>query len=162
MQYRRAFQPGGMFFFTLVSYRRRPMFRRAIARSILRNAIRETQRRRPSVIDAMVLLPEHLHTIWTLPEGDADFSTRWRKINESFTRAFLASGGEGFDVTPGQSRKRHAGVWQARFWEHMIRDDCDYRRHVDYIHYNPVRHGLASCPHKWQWSSFSNWVKSGV
>lgn len=161
-EFRRAHQPGGTFFFTVITYDRRPIFRDRTARSLLRFAISETQRRRPFEIDAIVLLPDHLHVLWTQPPGDSDFSTRWRKIKESFTRSYLASGGHAVEVTPGQARKSQAGVWQPRFWEHVIRDDVDFRRHVDYIHFNPVKHSHATCPHAWEWSSFARWVRMGV
>jgi len=87
---------------------------------------------------------------------------RWRKIKEHFTDGYLTQGGRELPVTPGQARKGMRGIWQPRFWEHTIRDEEDFRRHVDYIHYNPVKHGYASCPHAWAWSSFSRWVDSGV
>ena len=171
----RAFQPGGTFFFTVVTYHRRPIYQHAHARAVLRHAIVETQRRRPFNMPAVVLLPNHLHALWTLPDNDADFSTRWRKIKEAFTRAYLdvkTTDADGrtrargsmkeAEVTVAQARKGLRGVWQPRFWEHMIRDDEDYRRHVDYIHYNPVKHGLCRCPHEWEWSSFRRWVAAGV
>jgi putative transposase len=161
-QYIRAFAPGCTFFFTLVTYRRRPLFRSSTARRILREAIAETRRRRPFTIDAFVLLPDHLHTLWALPDGDGDFSTRWRKIKEAFTRGYLAVGGREARVTSGQAAKAQRGVWQQRFWEHTIRDEVDFERHVDYIHFNPVKHGLVECPHAWPWSTFRQWVAKGV
>ena len=153
--------PGGTFFFTLVTYARRPVFRAEDARRMLRESFDRVRRNRPFTIEAMVLLPEHLHCIWTLPDGDAEFSVRWRKIKESFTRSFLATGGRESLVTPGQSRKGQRGVWQQRFWEHTIRDEEDRRRHVDYIHYNPVKHEQVACPHLWPWSTFARWVREG-
>ena len=161
-EFRRAFQPGGTFFFTVVTYQRRPLFNDAVARRALRDALEGTRSRRPFTIDAVVLMPDHLHTLWTLPEGDHDFSTRWRKVKESFTRQFRAENRGEPTVTPGQKRKSLAGFWQQRFWEHTIRDEDDFRRHVDYIHYNPVKHGLAACPHAGEWSSFARWVKADV
>ncbi len=159
--YRRYFAPGGTFFFTLVTLQRRPLFRSPLARRTLREAIRETRRRRAFSMPAVVLLPDHLHCLWTLPEGDADFSTRWRKIKESFTRGYLAAGGSEV-APPGQRRKGQRGLWQQRFWEHTIRDEDDFGRHMDYIHFNPVKHELVSCAHAWPWSSFHDWVRKGI
>lgn len=104
---------------------------------------------------AIVLLPDHLHAIWTLPDRDADFSTRWAAIKANFTRQFLASGGS--EAGPAR-RKGGRAVWQERFWEHVVRDEADFNRHLDYIHFNPVKHGLTTCPHSWEFSSFNRWV----
>ncbi len=184
----RFIAPGGTFFFTVVTYQRRPVFALPTARRLLRRSIREVQRRRPFTIEGLVLLPDHLHCIMVLPPGDADFSTRWRKIKEGFTRSYLAqcsvdrvidpsastrhSVGRVIDptswcrieplVSPGRVRKGLRAVWQQRFWEHTIRDDADFGRHMDYIHFNPVKHGHATCPHAWPWSTFSRWVHEGV
>ena len=168
----RASQPGGTFFFTLVTYQRRHIFADASARAHLRRSILETRQRRPFDMPAVVLLPNHLHALWTLPEGDADFSTRWRKIKEGFTRAWLRpsatavevsapSRGREAAVTADQQRQGRRGVWQPRYWEHQICDDRDFYRHVDYIHYNPVKHGVCRCPHAWRWSSFHRWAAEG-
>lgn len=158
----RAFVPGGTFFFTVVTYGSRPIFKQALARRLLRRAFDEARRRRPFEVAAIVLLPEHLHCIWTLPADDHDFSMRWRKIKEDFTRSYRAAGGSEGTISAGQERKGLRGVWQPRFWEHVIRDERDCQRHVDYIHCNPVKHGYASCPHAWPWSSFDRWVKDNV
>lgn len=160
--YRRSFAPGGTFFFTLVTFGRRPIFRAPAARRVLREAIRETRRRRPFDMPGVVLLPDHLHCLWTLPPGEHDFSTRWRKIKEAFTRAFLAAGGREGAPAPGQKRKGQHGVWQPRFWEHTIRDEDDFGRHLDYIHFNPVKHELVRCAHDWPYSSFHRWVRAGI
>ncbi len=160
-EYRRVLQPGGTFFFTAVTEQRQALFRSVTARTLLRTALQETQQRWPFVIDAIVVLPDHLHTIWTLPEGDADFSTRWSFLKSTFTRSWLAANGREIVVSDSRRRNRRRGVWQRRFWEHTIRDDEDYERHCDYIHYNPVKHGLAACPHAWPYSSFLRFVKEG-
>ncbi len=111
----------------------------------------------------MVLLPEHLHCVWSLPDGDTDFSTRWRKIKEGFTRAYLGSGvGVERSVTPAMRAKGNRGVWQQRFWEHTIRDDADFAGHMNYIHYNAVKHGHVNCPHAWPFSTFRKWVRRGI
>ena len=108
----------------------------------------------------MVILPDHLHTIWTLPSNDSDFSTRWKRVKAAFTRRYLAGTGE--DVSDSMRGKGEQGVWQRRFWEHMIRDQDDFNRHCDYIHYNPVKHGLVNSPLEWKHSSFKRFVDKGI
>ena len=149
MHYRRALTPGGSFFFTLVTDQRRPIFTSTETVEILRNAFRTVRASRPFSIDAMVVMPDHLHCIWTLPPGDADFSTRWRLIKTWFTKHCGADGCT-------------QAVWQPRYWEHQIRDEADFAHHVDYIHYNPVKHGLAQSPLAWPYSSFRRHVEAGV
>jgi putative transposase len=160
--YRRAFQPGGTFFFTLVTQRRVPILCRPLARTILNEAIAKCRTQRPFHLTAIVLLPDHLHAIWTLSDGDADFSTRWAAIKAHFTHEWLARGGYEVHGTESRAKHRNRGVWQRRFWEHAIRDEGDFERHLDYIHYNPVKHGLSACPHAWRHSSFAKWVKQDV
>ena len=159
--YRRMVRPGGTFFFTIVTAGRSPLFADEVARSILGACLREERIARPFVVEAIVLLPDHLHTMWTLPEEDADFSTRCSSIKARFTRRWLSGGGRESAVRPGQARKRQRGVWQSRFHEHTIRDDDDFVRLVDYIHFNPVNHGLAPHPGEWPWSSFHQHVQKG-
>ena len=103
-----------------------------------------------------------IHTIWTLQPDDADYSRRWGWIKKEFTKGWLRLGGAEQAVTVEQRRERRRGIWQPRFWEHTIRDADDFERHFDYIHYNPVKHGLVRCPHEWPWSSFHRWVHAGV
>jgi putative transposase len=160
-EYRRAFAPGGTFFFTLVTENRCPLFADERAREYLRLAILECQARRAFTLDAIVLLPDHLHALWTLPDGDANFSTRWAIIKKTFTQQWLRVGGREQATSDSRHRNRRRGVWQRRFWEHTIRDERDWVRHVDYIHYNPVKHGHATCPHAWPHSSFARWARDG-
>jgi len=150
-----------MYFFTLVTYDRREILTTDFGRTALRDAIERTRAERPWVTEAVVLLPDHLHAVWRLPEGDVDYSTRIGALKKRFTRTWLASGGAEADVLNGQSRHRLRGVWQPRFWEHTIRDARDFRLHVDYIHLNPVKHGLVAGPADWPWSSFARYVKMG-
>jgi putative transposase len=156
--YTRAFVAGGTFYFTLVTYRRRSILTSPEARQALRQAIRYTRARRPFAIEAIVLLPDHLHTIWTLPAGDADFSTRWRLIKYYCTRRLVQ--GLSCEARQSQSRLRKGerGIWQRRFWERTVRDEAEYQALCDYIHYNPVKHGRARCPHSWPYSSFRRFV----
>jgi putative transposase len=152
--YRRAFQPGGTFFLTLVTERRAPIFAANDARSMLRDAIDRCRIFHAFEFDAIVLLHDHLHLLMTLPIGDADFSRRITHFKSTFTRSFLAAGAGEQPRSPSRLRQRSRGVWQRRFWEHTIRDESDLLRHLDYIHYNPVKHGYVACPHSWPHSSF--------
>jgi len=149
--YRRAYLPGGIYFFTVVTLNRVPVFINEHRAEALRQAFRKVMAARPFQIDAIVVLPEHLHCIWRMPEGDADFSSRWREIKKAASRQI--------DTTTNSRNERP--VWQRRFWEHAIRDEEDWRRHVDYIHYNPVKHGLVNRPGEWTWSSFGGAVAKG-
>ena len=130
--------------------------------SLLRSAIERTRERFPFDVDAIVVLADHLHTIWSLPQGDSDFSTRWSFLKRTFTKTWLSQGGQEQATTNSRRRNRRRGVWQRRFWEHVIRDDADFARHCDYIHYKPVKHGVATCPHAWAYSSFQRCVRAGL
>ena len=117
-------------------------------------------KKHPFNVDAMVLLPDHLHCLWTLPDNDQDFSTRWRLIKSQFTRDYEGKS----KLIPSRSRssKKEQAVWQRRFWEHVIRDEDDYVRHLEYIHYNPVKHGFVDAPSEWPHSTFHRYVKNGL
>jgi putative transposase len=160
MRYRRVDAPGATFFFTLVTEHRRPLFREAGTVALLLGAVEKVRSRHAFEVDAHVILPDHLHALWTLPDGDANFSTRWRLIKEAFTRAYIKT-----HEVPERSESRRSkgeqGIWQRRFWEHAIRDDADFAAHVDYIHINPVKHGLATAARDWPHSSFADWVARG-
>jgi putative transposase len=160
--FRRAFRPGGTFFFTLVTERRAPLLCQPLARRLLAGAIRDCRLSRPFDAQAMVLLPDHLHAIWTLPPGDGEFSVRWASIKATFTRGWLGANGGEQGRTGSRICGRRRGVWQRRFWEHLIEDADDFARHLDYVHYNPVKHRLAACPHAWPFSTFGKWVRRGV
>lgn len=109
-----------------------------------------------------MLLPDHLHAIWTLPPGDEDYSKRWAWIKKEFTKAWLAMGGTEQPQSLGRLHDGRRGVWQPKFWEHTLEDEDDFERHFDYVHYNPVKHGLVQYPYQWPWSTFHRWVKAGV
>ena len=160
--YRRAWVPGGSFFFTLVTNRRAKLFSQPAARDLLGSIFRECQLEWPFEINALVLLPEHLHAIWTLPRGDAEYPTRWGWIKKEFTKKWRRLGGAEERISAARKRERRGGVWQPRFWEHTLEDADDFERHFDYIHYNAVKHGHVKCPRDWQWSTFHRWVKEGV
>src|SRR5262249_28088128 len=155
--YRRNFLAGGTFFFTVNLANRRL---RLLTEHIdeLRAAVREVRERHPLTIDAMVVLPDHLHTIWTLPEGDSNFGSRWRLIKSAFSRSLPADE----LVSGSRVAKGERGIWQRRYWEHTIRDENDFARHVDYIHINPVKHGLVTRVRDWPHSSFHRMVEQGL
>ena len=152
---------GATYLFTVVAYQRRRILSDALARRLLREAMVHVRRSLPFDMLACVLLPDHLHCIWAMPDGDDDFPRRWRQIKERFMRAYLAGGGIGLPVTSNQRSQGRRGVWQPRYWEHRIRDERDYLRHRDYIHLNPVKHGYANAPEQWPWSSFHRHVALG-
>ncbi|HEV7281712.1 MAG TPA: transposase [Pirellulaceae bacterium] len=152
---------GTTFFFTVVTSERRRFLCTDFARSALRGAFREVRENRLFEIVAFVLLPDHLHTVWQLPPGDRDYSTRWSAIKASFTRAWNAAPMPVFGAPASRSGKRERGLWQRRFFEQTVRDERDLRRCVDYVHVNPLKHGLAGRVADWPWSSFHRYVRLG-
>jgi putative transposase len=155
-EYRRIYTPGASYFFTLnLQDRSSRLLTDHI--DLLRSAFRQTKTRHPFNIDALVVLHEHLHALITLPEGDADYSTRWRLIKTWFSRHLPDN------AKPATRRKfDEADIWQRRFWARLIIDESDYRNHVNYIHINPVKHGLVSRVADWPYSSFHRYVANGV
>ena len=162
MNYRRNFKPGGTFYFTLVTLHRHPLFKDPAAFELLQQVVREVKADRPFDMLAWVVLHDHLHMMWTLPPGDADFSGRWSKIKSQFTRRWLNAGGREQWVSPGKQRDDRRGIWQPKFYEHTIRDEDDYTTHLHYTHYNPVKHGYVTRPQDWPQSSFHEYLRRGV
>ena len=155
--YRRNFISGGSYFFTVnLADRRLHLLIEHI--DLLRAAFRYAQARHPFEIAATVVLPDHLHAIWTLPEGDADFALRWRLIKGAFSRAL--PGDE--RISASRASKAERGIWQRRYWEHTLRDENDFERHFDYIHFNPVKHGHVGRVLDWPFSTFHRMVQLGV
>ena len=154
MHYRRVYQSGARYFFTVVTENRQALLIENIER--LRAAFRLGMSRYPFEIEAIVVLPDHIHTIWRLPEGDADFSKRWMVIKRKFSAGLQSA-----VVSDSKLKKREKGIWQRRFWEHCIRNEEDWRRHIDYIHFNPVKHGYVSNPQDWPYSSFNQAIRKG-
>lgn len=155
--YRRSQVSGATYFFTVTLADRRAFT--LVDRIVdLRRAYAQTSGERPFTTDAICVLPDHLHAIWTLPEGDSDYSTRWNLIKGRLSRCMAAASARSGSA---QSR-REKGIWQRRFWEHRIRDEIDYARHVDYIHFNPVKHGHVSRVSDWPHSSFHRFVRRGL
>jgi putative transposase len=154
MRYRRTLVAGATYFFTLnLADRRRRLLVEHV--EVLREAVRHVKQAHPFEIVAWVVLPEHMHAIWSLPPDDSDYSPRWNQIKGAFSRRI--SSGEA--VSPSRASKRERGIWQRRFWEHLVRDDLDLVRHVDYVHYNPVKHGHVQRAADWPFSSFHRHVR---
>ena len=157
--YRRSFLKGCTFFFTVVTFKRYPIFEHESSIVLLRTCIKSTMIKYPFRIDAIVILPDHLHTIWTLPDGESDFSTRWKLIKSTFSHQYTGAKAE-ID-SASINRKHEKGIWQRRFWEHQIRDQEDFNRHCDYIYFNPVKHGMVVSPAEWEYSSFKSYAAKG-
>ena len=160
MRYRRSQTKGATYFFTVLTYKRKKILCKKDNVKIIKGAFKQIALQHPFNVDAFVLLPDHIHCIWTLPESDNAFSTRWRLIKGYFTRRCDMKHRD--DQTRNMQKKGLQGVWQQRFWEHRIRDERDFAAHVDYIHYNPVKHRLAKAPKDWEWSTFHRYVKEGI
>ena len=150
--YTRLYQPGGYYFFTLATYQRQLLFSDLQNIQHLKAAMQKVKKEYPFSLNAIVILPDHLHCIWKLPGNDVDFPTRWRLIKRYFS----------MQIDTSVSHRKEKEIWQRRFWEHVIRDEYDWRKHMDYIHYNPVRHGYVKSPCDWEYSSFHYWVRRGV
>ncbi|HSV81170.1 MAG TPA: transposase [Ramlibacter sp.] len=159
-RYIRADSAGATYFFTVTLNDRRSRWLTEHI-DILRECVALTKTKHPFRIDAMVVLPEHMHALWTLPPGDADFPVRWMLIKRRFTRALLCRR----LLDPSAARYRagaERSLWQRRYWEHQVRDDADFGNHVEYIHYNPVKHGLVTRAADWPHSSFHRYVRQGL
>lgn len=161
-RYRRANTPGATYFFTVVTYRRRPFLCDPDVRMALREAITKVRKQYPFRIDGWVLLPDHLHAIWTLPPGNACFPLRWQQIKRSVTLRCGERLHRTAWMTESKTKHRESTLWQRRYWEHQIRDEADFERHMDYLHFNPVKHGLVKRVWDWPYSSFHRHVAAGV
>lgn len=159
--YRRARFPGGCYFFTVVTCRRRAILTSPLGRDCLRRAWKDVQAQQPFMTVALCLLPDHLHCIWQLPADDADYSSRWAGIKSRFTHLWLTGGGTELNQSRSRQKKRERGIWQRRFWEHQLRDWEDLAAHVRYVHFNPVKHGFVEYPGDWAWSTYEKYNKGG-
>lgn len=157
MRYRRAIIPGATYFFTVNLHDRQSNLLLTKI-DLLRTVFRRVQRLHPFVVNAIVVLPDHLHTVFTLPENDSNYSLRWNLIKGFFSKEIHMT------ETIGSSRrhKREREIWQRRFWEHLIRSEQDLKNHIDYIHYNPVKHGYVAYPAQWKYSSIHQYIKKGL
>ena len=155
--YRRNYVAGGTYFFTVnLQDRKQTLLVDYVEQ--LRNAVAKVKRQRPFIIDAWVVLPDHMHAVWTLSEGDSDYSGRWREIKKGFNRNIPA--GELLSIA--RQRQGERGIWQRRFWEHTIKSETDYRHHIDYVHINPLKHGLVTQVKDWPYSSFHRHHQNGL
>lgn len=159
MRYRRVRIEGASYFFTVVTHKRQKLFADDDAVARLMQTVASVQSAHPFQIDAYVILPDHLHIIWTLPENDSNYPMRWRQIKSAFTRSLGAEP----EVQTSKSRreKSEETVWQRRYWEHTISSETDFATHVAYTHFNPVKHGLVAAPRDCKHSSFRAWVVRG-
>ena len=156
-----SFRQGGTFFFTVSTFQKRHFLTDRASRQALGRAIAEVRSMQPFEIEAWVLLPDHLHSLWTLPRNDWDYSMRWGLLKALFTRHLQQYQRHVADVTR-VTRKQIGTFWQRQFWQHEVRDERDFRRHVDYIHNNPVRHGLVSHPVDWPYSTFHRYLRPAL
>ena len=156
--YRRLYVKGGTYFFTVVTQKRRPIFAEEKSTQMLRSAFKVVMDKNPFQVESIVVLPDHIHCIWTLPKDDHDFSERWKGIKYRFSLNYKSS----FAPSDSMKKKKEKGLWQRRFWEHLIRDQDDFNRHIDYIHYNPVKHKLARKALDWPHSSFKRFMMKGI
>ncbi|MEH6739240.1 MAG: transposase [Sulfitobacter sp.] len=155
-RYRRMYVPGGTYFFTVnLADRGSDLLIREI--DLLRSAYRSVIAEHPVICEAMVILPDHLHAVWTLPEGDANFSIRWKKIKSTFSRHCQTEG----NPNVSKAQKGERGIWQRRFWEHYIRDEADFAAHINYCHWNPVKHGLVEQAIDWPYSTVHRAMETG-
>lgn len=158
--FRRSLTPGGAYFFTVNTHRRQRLLTDPQIYVALKRAIRRVKRSRPFDIEAFVLLPDHIHCIWRLPAGDMNYAMRWSLIKRQVGQAVRDRLAEG--VTASRAKRRELGLWQRRFWEHRIKDDDDFMRHVAYIRFNPVKHGYVQRVKDWPYSSFHAHVRQGL
>lgn len=157
MRYRRVFVPGGTYFFT-VNLQNRSTTLLTDKIDCLRFALKKTMFYYPYSIEGLVVLPDHLHMLMHMPETDKDYSVRWNMIKGLFSKQISAAE----KINSARKNKRERGIWQRRFWEHLIRNERDYEKHLNYIHYNPVKHGYVDTPWEWKYSSIHRLRKEGV
>jgi putative transposase len=160
--YRRSFTKGGTYFFTVNAFRRQTILTHPNFRNALKIAVIEARQRFPFTINAWVLLPDHLHCIWTLPQDDADFSGRWAFIKRTTTKQCKAYFQKHNWLNASHIKRSESTLWQRRFWEHQIRDERDYQTHMDYIYWNPVKHGHVTAVKDWPYSTFHRDVERGI
>lgn len=159
--YRRVKIKGGTYFFTLVTYKRRKIFLSPKARRLFLEALHHERNYHWFYVLAYYILPDHIHLIWEMPKDDANYSMRIGEIKKRFSKQYIAEFGSPTEKSVKQIERSEAGLWQHRFWEHYIRDENDLFHHIDYIHYNPVKHGVVKQTKDWPNSSFFDYVQAG-
>jgi putative transposase len=161
-EYRRIRVKGGSYFFTVVTFGRRPFLIDHHVRTALRKGIQEVRQSLPFSVEARVMLPDHLHAIWTLPKNDDTFGSRWAVIKRTVSRQCGYLAGNDGPINESPAKRSESGIWQRRFWDHLIRDDLDFQRHLDYLHWNPVKHGYVRRVIDWPYSTFHRFVNQGL
>jgi len=161
-EYRRSRVPVGTYFFTLVTYNCRPLFASKSNCHLLVNVWNDVRSSHTFESVAACILPDHIHAIWTLPEGDDDYPMRWKEIKRLFTQEYNRGNMDSLSRTKSQQTQGEATIWHRRYWEHTIRDQDDLNAYIDYVHINPLKHGLVNMVKDWPWSSFHRYVKEGV
>lgn len=159
--YRRANTEGATYFFTVVTCERQKILTDPRSIDAMRAVLKQVKNDHPFRIDAWVTLPDHIHSIWTLPKGDGEFSKRWGMIKAKFSKNTKGLFNKQEWISESKFRRRETSIWQRRFWEHQIRDEEDLRKHMDYLHYNPVKHGLVQRVKEWSYSTFHRYVEQG-
>lgn len=160
--YRRPHVPGGTYFITQVTYQRQPWLCSDTGRTALRTALNHVRQNYPFSIDAFVLLPDHFHSLWTLPEGDSNLSVRMLLVKRFVTKYYGHQLGLEVAISRSREKRKERNLWQRRFWEHLIRNEVDFVNHCDYIHYNPVRHKLCESPQQWAFSSIHRLIQQQI
>jgi len=161
-EYRRVKSKGGTYFFTVATHRRRPILTIEIVRQALRQGIQRARQTLPFKIEGWMLLPDHLHAIWTLPPDDDNYAARWAIIKRQVSKLPSSQWDNLGQITDSRAKRQESGFWQRRFWEHQIRDDLDFERHMDYLHWNPVKHGYVLKVMDWPFSSFHRLAAQGI
>ncbi len=159
--YRRVKLKGATYFFTLVTYQRQHIFSSPKPISLLIESIDRIKTYHPFNIEAYCILPDHIHFIWSLPEDDHNYSMRISQIKRRFSKQYTETFDLSKEMNKSRQKRKESSIWQRRFWEHWIRDENDLNRHIDYIHYNPVKHSLVSRAQDWKYSSFHEFVNMG-
>ena len=159
--YRRIKIKGGTYFFTLVTYHRKRLFLHKKANELFLEALDHVRKFHPFSLQAYCILPDHIHMLWEMPNNDANYSIRIGEIKKRFSKHYIAEFGNPNIKNKTQRNRGESGIWQRRFWEHYIRDEDELNRYVDYIHYNPVQHGLTNQVSDWAASSFFDFVEQG-
>jgi putative transposase len=160
-EYRRVKLKGATYFFTLVTFQRQHIFSLSEPISLLTESVDRIKSYHPFTIVAYCILPDHIHFIWSLPEDDNNYSMRIGQIKRCFSKQYAKSFDLSIESNESHQKRKEFAIWQRRFWEHWIRDENDLNRHIDYIHYNPVKHGLVSSVQDWKYSSFHEFVEMG-
>jgi len=161
-EFRRVKIKGGTYFFTIVTFQRQKLFQLPVARDLFLDSVEHIRNFHLFKVLAFCILPDHIHFIWQLSQDDENYSSHISQIKRRFSRNYTKIFGIPIPKNESQIKRREVAIWQRRFWEHLIRDEDDLYQHIDYIHYNPVKHGLVDCVGDWECSSFHDYVREGI